>query len=244
MMIKLNRLTSTLILGLGLLGFALSASAGPPEGKGKGGGKAEETTAIAELSNFDFDSCDDNCYALSGDEVVAGEGNTSLYEDATLPDSTDCALVLATRIDKQSGVAFLRAPDPRGGDNCDPTPNRWFQIWQDPLLINFNEDPMLSNPEVVLGRIDLGGLYRPVVDAERDGATVSIAIGPYRIAYESAAIDVDDGDPDVRTVTVDDTEASICKWGKGGKSGKKDVCIDLGGINLPFTVKFTRIPPQ
>ncbi len=255
---SIKRLTGSLTLILGILAMAISASAGKPDGKG---GRREETSATADLHNFNFGDCGGApCYALAGDQADDG---TSLYEDADLEDSVDCALVIATTIDKESGMGFLYVPNPRRRvDNCELYgSNRKIRIWQpDPgsgMPNPWSGNPRLDIPLVggegyieVDARIDFAGLYRPVEDVAVDGINVSIAIGPYRIAYPTtAATVVIGGDPDIRTVIVDATVASICKWQKGGKNGKQDVCLEVpnsnvpSGIRLPFEVVFTRIPP-
>jgi len=121
--------------------------------------------------------------------------------------------------------------------------------WDNNLRLDFDQSDGPDDPEDVevasQARIDLAGLYRPCEDAKRDGANVGIAIGPYRIAYPlgSAKIDVECvASPDIRTVTVDDSLASICEWQKVGKKKKQDACVALGGIQLPFKGIFTRIP--
>ena len=230
----INRLVSTLIVGFALLGLATIVSAGKPEGKG-GGGKAEEIASEAQLYD------DAAIYALRGDgNVVGDEDDTSLYQDATL--SGDCALVIATRIDKQSGTAFLWVPSPREDDDCDPEPNRWFK----------SEYPVIFG-ENVRAKIVFGGLYRPVAHVMADGVVnVSIASGRYRITYQPTSVldgDWSFDDPagdltyDVRTVTVGVEPASICAWPEFKKKGKT-ICEPMGEIQLPFRVKFTRNPPQ
>ena len=140
--------------------------------------------------------------------------------------------------------------------------NRTFRIWQPEFnspwpmnpRIDFNgmgfPDPV-EDVEEVFAKIELAGLYRPVEDAELDGANVNIAIGPYRIAYLSPATIVVDENPDIRTVTQDDGLAAICKWQKVGKKLRQDACVpidqDANGvpddIRLPFKVIFHRDPP-
>lgn len=241
---NINRLVSTLIVGFVLLGLATIASAGKPEGKG-GGGKAEEIASEAQLY-------DDSIYALRGDGVVVvvendeegGEHDTSLYQDANL--SGECALVIATRIDKQSGTAFLWVPSPREDDNCDPEPNRWFESDYSPIFG--------SN---VHAKIEFAGLYRPIANVMADGVVnVSIAIGRFRIAYPPTSVgDVGFADPkndltyDTRIVTLGSAPASICAWPTGKQKGKT-TCEEFeefgldGTIVLPMKVKFTRNPAQ
>ena len=245
----INRPVSMLIVGFVLLSLATIISAGKPDGKGKGGGgQAEETASMAQL----YDDAD--LYALRGDgEVVVvevdeegGNHNTSLYQDSTLLDSTDCALVIATSIDKQSGTAFLWVPSPRRDDaNCVSGPNRWFESEDNPEFEDQYGD--------VYAKIQLAGLYRPEDEVIRDGVIVSVAIGPYRIEYQPTKIvviddsDGRDGFGDIRTVTagtVPAFPASICEWPTGKQKGKTICEPIVGGIQLPMKVKFTRIPPQ
>jgi len=238
----IHRPVLALIVGFVLLSSAIIVSADKPDGKGKdGGGGAEETASNAQL----FDAAS---YALRGDGEVGGDDNdTSLYQDSTLLDSTDCALVIATRIDKQSGTAFLWVPSPRRDDaNCESGHNRWFE----------SDYPIFEDIDgKVHAKIQLAGLYRPIVDVIEDGVIVSVAIGPYRIEYPATTIPVEivdsdddsrDGFGDIRTVTIDETTtASICAWPTGKQKGKT-ICESYKGgeIQLPMKIKFTRIPPQ
>ena len=247
---NLRKFESTLVLSLGLFvlttaGHAQGGMGGMGGGMG-GGGQAEETASKAELFN------DPVLPGVHGDTG----GSSSLYRHATL-DSGDCALVIATRIDKQSGTAFLWLPNPNVEENCEMNgipANRTFKIRQlSPPVADFDGDMVAGEveEEVSFARIELAGLYRPVADVMADGVNVNIAIGPYRIAYPTVyptAMDFQEngtGTLDVRTVTVSaDPAASICAWPTGKTKGKT-ICEPIdGGIRLPIKVKFTRLPPE
>lgn len=257
-------LISTIVLGC--VSFALSTAifADKPEGKG-GGGKQEETASEIEMYNFGPHNGTE-FYALHGDGGDgSGPGDVSVYRDATLDGSTDCALVIATRIDKPSGKAFSWTPHPRMDDECDPLlgMNRWFVIeqpsahasWSSNPEIDFDGNGNTTIPEVVFARINYSGLYRSVDDVYADGVTVRVAIGQYRINFPTTFnVQIEDritpdydgtGLGDIRTVTVGTAPASICAWPTEKTKGKT-VCEPVGNgtIVLPLKAKFIRLPSE
>jgi len=241
MSVKKNRLLSRgMALAVGVILCLLgSTAAAPAQEKRKGG--PESATVSAWVT-------DNPLYAVRGDGH-----DPDVYMDAQY-----CVSVLAEN--PRSGRGFSQLRTVSNSDLCNLNPERFLVLdFGDDKTYDVDQDGYTGGLESVYARFIAWQAFSR--DAEANGTSVVILIletsydtnGPHttqetawELRYSSnAQVDVDESDPNIRTITSQpgSSLADLCEITEiQGKKKIKKECVRRAQVDMPFEVRVTRQP--